>query len=659
MSTGSSPVRLEVQLLRAVAVGAVILYHFWPARFPGGFVGVDVFFVVSGLLITDHLMREVDRTGGIRVVRFWARRARRLLPLAFTVLLATVALLLWVMPGSQQRPGLLGVLWSSLYVQNWSLAGSSVDYLARDRAPLLTQHFWTLSAEEQFYLVWPLLLLAAIWLGSKVLRLRPALRRRAVLTAIVLLLIASFVHSIAFTATDPGPAYFATTTRAWEFAAGAVLAFVPRDLSFVRVGRTAARVAASWAGMLLLVATTLLLPDTAPFPSATALLPVVGTVLVLLAGDVRRGDPTVLAGVRPITWIGDISYGIYLWHWPLLVAAPVLLDRALIAWQKLVLIAIVIVLAWVSKRWIEDPIRFAPVLRSAPWRSLLIPVIGTAVIGAIVLGAGVVSQQRQEAAREAVESAQSTDPLATTDPSLPLVPPIADRGSDYGQMYECFDLYHDGVEACSYGTDEPERRIAVVGDSHMAHLLPGMLAAAEQRGWAVTTYVGMNCDALTGDECGDGPAQFDALVAEDYDAVVLSSFRDSGTPLALVDRFWQQLIDADQHIIPVVDVPWHSETAFDCIDASGGDPLAAQACASPRAVALEQHPDRMRELSDRYRVTPVDLTDVLCDATSCATVIQNVVVYQDSPSSHLTATMSEALAAPLGAQIAALLPGGD
>ena len=644
--------RLDIQLLRAVAVGIVVLYHFWPERFPGGFIGVDVFFVVSGLLITDHLLREADRTGGIKILAFWARRVRRLLPLAFVVLLATIALIMLVLPASQQRPGLLGVLWSSVYVQNWSLAASSTDYLARDQAPLLTQHFWSLSAEEQFYLIWPLLLIVGMAIGARLLRGRPEARRRgAALLAVMLVLVVSFVHSVWFTATSPGAAYFATTTRAWEFAAGAALAFVPRDLSFLRAGRTAARIAASWLGYGLIAGTTLLLSSSAPFPSATALLPVVGTALCLLAGDVRRGDPTLLAGIRPVTWIGDLSYGIYLWHWPLLIAAPVLLGSSLWAWQKVVLIAIVVLLAAASKRWVEDPIRFAPALKGRTARSFAIPLIGSAVIAAIVGGSLWAMQVRSDQARAEVEAAQAAGEVVEHDPSLPLVPAIESRGTDYGDMYECFDFTRSGIRSCSYGPEDAEVRIAAFGDSHTAHLLPAMRAAAEAGGWRLTTFVGMSCDSLVWEHCGAGERGLDEILHGDFDAVMTSSFRLTSTPEAEVEATWRPILEAGLPLIAVTDVPWHSEAAFACIDASDGDVAAAVACASPTATALDEHPDPIAPLAEAMGVDMIDLTDEFCDESTCATVVQNTIVYQDSPSSHLTATMSQQLGERMHAEI--------
>jgi len=221
--------RPDIQVLRALAVAGVLLYHLWPERLPGGYVGVDVFFVVSGFLITSHLLPSAAR-GGVHVGRFWARRARRLLPLSGVVLLATMlAAVLW-MPASSWVSTLRNVIAAAIYGQNWLLAHDSVNYLTRDAAPPPTQHFWSLSVEEQFYIVWPLLFVAAIWLagrgGRDVSTPGHARRvRRFSFATIAAVLLASFVASVVLTFSDPGLAYFATTTRAWEFAAGALLAF--------------------------------------------------------------------------------------------------------------------------------------------------------------------------------------------------------------------------------------------------------------------------------------------------------------------------------------------------------------------------------------------------------------------------------------------------
>src|SRR3954463_13198223 len=207
-------VRPEIQGLRAVAVAVVVVCHFWPSALPGGFVGVDVFFVISDFLITSHLLREVARTGRVSLAAFWARRARRILPAALLVLalcaLATVAFV----PEVHRQQFFAEIRASTFYVQNWELAHSAVDYFAAGDGPSPVQHFWSLSAEEQFYLVWPVLILAAAAIGAR------RGRERRVFAALAAVTAASFAYSVHKTGADPRAAYFVTSTRAWEFGAG-------------------------------------------------------------------------------------------------------------------------------------------------------------------------------------------------------------------------------------------------------------------------------------------------------------------------------------------------------------------------------------------------------------------------------------------------------
>ena len=212
--------RAEITALRACAVLLVVLYHLWPGRLPGGYIGVDVFFVISGFLITSHLLRESTTTGRIALARFWARRARRLLPAAYLVLAATsVAVVAWL-PVSAWQQNFRQIIASTLYVQNWVLAADSVDYLASDADPAAAQHYWSLSIEEQFYLVWPLLILAAtVWAAR-----RASSPIRATWWAIGVPTVASLLFSLWITQENPPAAYFVTPARAWQFGAGGLLA---------------------------------------------------------------------------------------------------------------------------------------------------------------------------------------------------------------------------------------------------------------------------------------------------------------------------------------------------------------------------------------------------------------------------------------------------
>ena len=203
----------EIQGLRAIAVLLVLIFHVWPESIPGGYVGVDVFFVISGSLITGGLLRELERDGHLRLAAFYARRARRLLPAAALVLVVTLAGSLLILPASRWEPIAHEVVASSIYVQNWWLASSAVDYWGADNAASPLQHFWSLSIEEQFYLFWPVAMLMAAGLPFFVLSLRV---RLALVMGLVFLV--SIAASVWLTPTNPEQAYFFTHTRAWELA---------------------------------------------------------------------------------------------------------------------------------------------------------------------------------------------------------------------------------------------------------------------------------------------------------------------------------------------------------------------------------------------------------------------------------------------------------
>jgi peptidoglycan/LPS O-acetylase OafA/YrhL len=272
---------------------------------------VDVFFVISGFLITSHLLREIDATGGIRLSDFWLRRAARLLPAALTVVAVVAVLAPLVLPALERDGTALQQLASLFFVQNWALVFQSVDYLAADAAPTALEHFWSLSTEEQFYLLWPLALVG-IAAASRFVRIT---RARLVL-AIGVLMAASLTLSIVLTHVAPAGAYFNTGARAWEFLAGALLCLVPRP-------RGVARAPLALVGAALLAVSVAVIEPSMSFPGWIAAMPVVGTMLVIAAGTPRAG--TMLARVveHPVVdYVATRSYSIYLWHWPLFILAP-------------------------------------------------------------------------------------------------------------------------------------------------------------------------------------------------------------------------------------------------------------------------------------------------------------------------------------------------
>lgn len=266
--------RADVQALRALAVLLVILHHAGVPGVRAGYVGVDVFFVISGFLITAHLVGEATRTGRVRFAAFYARRIRRLLPAALLVVLGTVAAALLTGSPAKVADAAVHAWFTTFYGLNYRLAAEGVDHQNATAAPSPLQHYWSLAVEEQFYLLWPLLIVVALWVARRAGR--PALP--AVVATVTALSLAASVH---LTATSPTVSYFALHTRAWELGAGALLA-----LGSARLARVPRRVAAaaSWAGFAAIAASAAAYSDATAFPGSAALLPVGGAALVIAAG---------------------------------------------------------------------------------------------------------------------------------------------------------------------------------------------------------------------------------------------------------------------------------------------------------------------------------------------------------------------------------------
>ncbi|GAA2044980.1 hypothetical protein GCM10009819_35250 [Agromyces tropicus] len=374
-------VRPEVQALRAIAVCAVVLHHGWPAVAPAGYMGVDVFFVVSGFLITGLLLRETERTGRISLRDFYLRRARRILPAAMAVLVAVTVMTFAVVPRFEWRSWLREVVASALYFENWLLAADSQDPARDDLASTPVQHFWSLSVEEQFYLGWPLLIIAATWFAAR----RARDPRRALLVVLGAASVASFAHSVVLTTQDHNLAYFSTFTRTWEFGVGGILAILAPA---VAAGRDRLRSAIGWLGLALIAVPILAFASPEFFPGVVVLVPVLGTLAVIWAGMPEgRMSPARLTGLRAAQWTGDISYSLYLWHWPIFMFAPYLTGVPSPPWLMVLLVAASFAVAAASKRWVEDPARFG-VGRRRPRPALLLG--GVATVAALVVTAGIV-----------------------------------------------------------------------------------------------------------------------------------------------------------------------------------------------------------------------------------------------------------------------------
>ncbi|HEX7236188.1 MAG TPA: acyltransferase family protein, partial [Gammaproteobacteria bacterium] len=470
--------RRDIQGLRALAVTLVIVFHLWPAVLPGGFVGVDVFFVISGYLISRHLLRELHDTGTVSVSRFWARRVRRLLPAASVTLLACVLVLLVVLPHAYWRENLAGIVASAFYVQNWQLVASATDYMGGGGRVTVVQHFWSLAVEEQFYVLWPLFLV----LLAAITPLATRWRASAVLVAAIL--VASFAYSVYESQHGKALAYFSTFTRAWELAAGALIVFLPP----LQAERTRLRLLLAWAGLGAILVGAVVISAEHPFPGYIAVIPILGTMYVIYAAtDDSRSTLARGFALRPVQWLGDASYSAYLWHWPLVVAAPYLVADSLTAGASV--LALTLLLAGSSKRFVEDPF-----LQGDRWASRQprfwygFAAAGMAIVVAITLPLW----QRSALDARPVELAQYfADPSAAIASALALDqwPTANEQRGDSAQAPEwkqdgCIDIVDDDrVKRCTYGPTDAEKRMAVIGDSFATHFLPALRSGFP--GWRV------------------------------------------------------------------------------------------------------------------------------------------------------------------------------
>ena len=689
-----SGVRVEIQALRALACSLVVLYHVVPLRLPGGYVGVDVFFVVSGFLITGHLLREVERTGRVRLGNFWARRARRLLPAALVVLLSTaVAVFVWV-PQTYWQPFLREIGASALYVENWVLSGDAVDYLAHTNAASPAQHYWSLSTEEQFYVLWPLLIVGSVWLAARI-----GLHRRTVVLALLgTLTVASFGYSLWTTRTSPPEAYFTTPARAWEFGLGGLLALLAAT---PLAGAHRSRAVVSWIGFGAIGVSAFTFTAATPFPGTAALLPVLGTVAVIWAGAPRHDwSPTAVADFGPVRFLGDVSYSAYLWHWPLVVIVPFAIGHEMGTAAKVGVLVATVALAWATKVWVEDPVRTGtPLARRGLGTTFLATAVATALVVAVAGGGWLfVRHQVSEARASAAAFAAGGDPCfgaGAMDPARACGDPFAYTDtvdttfakSDVSRGLSCASvLAETEVRTCRFGSANPVETVALFGDSHTSSLYEAMEQVAEDRNWAVVTYLKAGCPPLLtermpavgqpADErpaCATwGEAAMEQMIGDPSITRVFTSYRsdiykyedDEGglhddIPIDVAQAPMRRLADAGKDVYVVRAVPTtngvhlgpelvnQEVSAPDCIAGVG---RVEDPCAGPRDVRLTR--DQLAEAATALgddRVSVIDLTDAFCDEDECHTVIGGTVVYFDG--SHVTATFSRSLGQVISAKL--------
>lgn len=669
-----------------MAVLLVLGYHAGLPFLPGGFVGVDVFFVISGFLITGLIDREIRETGRLNLARFWARRVRRLLPATAVVLAAVAVMTIVVLPVTRWASVAWDIGASALYVVNWRLADQSVSYLASEDAPSPVQHFWSLAVEEQFYVVWPLLLLCLLWWRRRSGRSST----RVMLLGIAAIGVPSLIWSAYATATDPGPAYFVSTTRLWELAVGAALAIVAYRLT--ALPRAVAHVL-SLGGLAAIVLAAVTFDGATPFPGVAALLPTLGSAAVLAAGvGLRQGMGNRLLDIGPMRDIGTLSYSLYLWHWPLLIGATVLWGRedgTLGTAVAVMVVGFSVIPAWLTYRLVEAPIHHARVFARFPWRAAALGVGCTAVglAAAVVVSLTVPKPPAYGVDADVPGAAALGEEPSDDSAAIPvdgvdlMVPSVLDAADDLPEVdgESCISPI-GGTElgGCVYGPDDAEVTVAVVGDSKMHQWLPALVRIADERGWRLITYLKSACSFVRIDTWRDERANEECAVYNDrrYEAVLTDDSIDYVLTSQVASRayadgdvstsdqieimadelrsLWSDLEDAGREVIVVVDNPSPPFDQMECV-ATHEDDLGE--CAFPREKAEDGGGSRaqLAALEDSEGIAAVDLRDYVCPEGTCPSVIGNALVYRRG--SHLTATYVDTLTPQLDEALMAAIRG--
>ncbi|MFC9846500.1 acyltransferase family protein [Streptomyces sp. NPDC060223] len=684
-----------IQGLRGVAVLMVVLSHAGVGQLQGGYVGVDVFFVISGFLITSLLARELAATGRISLRRFYARRALRLLPAATLVTVTTLGgAWLFLSPIRFQEyadDALAGLL----YVLNLQLASADTDYLSEGTTPSPFQHLWSLAVEEQFYLLWPLLLLLSWQLVRRGRGVptggpeREGLAGRGVpVVPLALVCLVSFALSVATTAHSPSWAYFGLHTRAWELGAGSLLALNTGRLARLPAGAAAPM---TWIGLAALVFAAVRYDQDTPFPGYHALLPVLGTALVLAGScaPAPRGAQWPLAS-GPFARLGGLSYGWYLWHWPILLTAPSALDRPVTVPLALALSAFALLLAWLTYHLVENPVRFHAALRERPARALglgaglsatALSLVLTAAACAPPIASSGAAPELSAAEAAAPDQAQLEELLSEAGSQLPgnLTPSLADVKKERSAVYR--DGCHVGYEEtripgdCVYGDPSSDTVVVLFGDSHAAQWFPALDLLARKSHWKLVSLTKASCKIPSPTTLLDGEPYtacdtwrdnvidvIDAL----HPTLIIVSNSDSGPlahPAADSVQQWtagyrdtfQRLRATGAEVAVTLDTPWPKGDAVEC---AASHPLELDRCARRLSEAVDENRrDLTRDAAGQEGVTVIDPAPWLCAPTgTCPVLVGNTLVYRDK--SHMSETYAASLAPVLGETLAPLITTG-
>ena len=706
--------RADIQGLRAVAVLVVVAGHAGVPFLTGGFVGVDVFFVISGFLITRLLLVEVQRSGRVSLRAFYARRARRILPAATLVLAVSVLSSTIWLSALDALSVVTDAVWAVFFAANLRFASVGTDYFAQEEAASPLQHYWSLAVEEQFYLGWPLLLLACVGLAGRRRRQEGTLLLRTLLGALAVLVLASSAYAVLLTSSDPVTAYFSTPARAWELGVGAAVALVGQHVE--QRLPTAARGILALAGLTAIGVACVAYDATTAFPGSAALLPVLGAGAVLLSGigtsapAARDPWPVRALGVRPLRVVGDWSYSLYLWHWPLLVIPGLALERSLTASESVAAVSAALLLAGVTYHLVENPARSGRTGRHPHQRprtvrrGLALYPASVVVVALTCLAAHQYADSRLTGSGAPITVANSgiTDAPGVTvsdDETIALVqasvfaarehrplpgglrPDLAQLRDDVPDVGECDYVDDDVRRLCPRGVEDtgPDARtIVVLGNSHGRMWIPAFERIAEQGGYTTYYLVKPNCTAadLLVNELDDNETPWQAcsdfrewaveqIDALEPDLTVVSTsgpnaiiYTDDGSTVNKRDPrrrevtedgfadLFARLLPLTRRLVLLRDVPKSERDAATCLTRSGVD---LGTCLFTPVSDQEQDSADSMAAARRMGVEAIDPTPWLCWQDQCPLVIGDVLSYRDR--GHLSAQYAGILADDLGRRL--------
>lgn len=614
--------RPDIEGLRGVSVAAVVMFHAFPAAVPGGFIGVDVFFVISGFLITRILIGEARKTGRIDLLGFWARRIRRILPAATLVLLATAALI-WLTPAVDARYLGNGMVAAALFYLNWRQAAKAVDYLAAEDGDNPVLHYWSLAVEEQFYLIWPLLLTALLALRRRRVPPRALAGAGIVIAALAAL---SFAYGAHLTFTNGPLAFFSTCSRAWQFLCGALVAVL---------GHGSRPLGTAWGNGLSLGCLALLaasfgaIGSASAYPGFLALVPTAAAALLIHAGAGERSWGGTLVALPLLQYVGRISFSLYLWHWPLLVLGRASFGDSLAT--SCAAIALAVVLATATYLCVESPIRTNRTLMALRGRTY---VMGAGLVAAGTLAGLAVRHFSPDVVVIGPGVLRSGEALRDDRPVL-----YADR---------CLLRQHElQYEPCVYGARAGTRSVVLMGDSHAASWFPALDAAATAEGWRLIVRAKAACRAVDAKQKLEDGREY--AECEAWRKAVLRELRGLKPDLIVVaskshsfaKKAERRVIAALAAVAPTIvmrDTPRLPESPIVCLRRTR-DP-AACTWKIDGTKGRKYPRNEAGELPENARI--LDLNHRICPAGICRAVLDGVVVMTDPH--HLSASLSASLA---------------